>query len=645
MAGHTMDFFAYQDQARRKTGLLVLYFLLAVLLIVGAVHAAIVILLAGAGPEGTALARWRPDLLPAIAGATLAIIGLGTLYKIASLARGGEAVASLLGGRPIEPNTTQLDERRLLNVVEEMALASGTPVPRVFVLDGEPGINAFAAGFSTRHAVIGVTRGALARLTRDELQGVIAHEFSHILNGDMRLNLKLMGVLHGILLISLLGYWIFRAGLYSPGRGSSGSGRRRNSNPAVQALLGLALMAIGAIGVFFGKLIKSAVARQREFLADAASVQYTRNPAGLAGALKKIGGSTDGARLRSPHAEEASHLFFANGLRRSLLNLMATHPPLDERIRRIDPLFDGTFRVPALRPPGPDEATLAAGLAVPGPDTGRSDAVRLQPRETLGRIGRPQADALERVMAMRRALPPVLAEAVREPDSAAAVLCSLLLDPEADLRAAQLHAVEREAGPDAAARAQALYPLAATLPAAARLPLAELAVLPLRGLPAARRNALRALFRSLIEADAGISLFEYMIERLVQRRLIGDGRPAAIRFYDLAPLAPEVGVLLSTLAYYGETQGAPAPRALAAGAARLRIPVSLLPPEACGLEAVDQALARLNGASPAVKKIVIEACLACAAADGHTTVAEAELLRAVADALECPLPPFAADAA
>ncbi|MDP2990208.1 MAG: M48 family metalloprotease, partial [Kiritimatiellota bacterium] len=263
-----MDFFEHQERAQRKTTLLVAYFLLAVVLIIAAIYAVFAYVFLPAPPPdaaGSALAIarnwWRADLLMWVAAITIGVISLGTLYKIIALSQGGETVARMLGARSVPSATTDLQERRLLNVVEEIALASGTPVPRVFVLDNENSVNAFAAGFSTRDAVIGVTNGCLTRLTRDELQGVIAHEFSHILNGDMRLNLRLMGLLNGILIIGIVGYWIFRIAT-STSRTAS-VGRKKGGSPIPFILVGLAVMAIGYIGVFFGKLIKSAVSRQR----------------------------------------------------------------------------------------------------------------------------------------------------------------------------------------------------------------------------------------------------------------------------------------------------------------------------------------------------------------------------------------------
>ena len=281
-----MDFFAQQDKTRRKTKLLVFYFALAVAALIVAVYFASLIIFTGAQAhyhrygEEPPFALWNPQLFLGVAAGVLAVILIGSGYKTMALAQGGSVVSEMMGGRLINPNTTDPDERRLRNVVEEMAIASGVPVPQVYVMDTEDGINAFAAGHKPGDATITVTRGCLKLLSRDELQGVIGHEFSHVLNGDMRLNLQLMGIIFGILCLAIIGRVLLQT--------ARGGGRGRGQNPL--PLLGLLLLVIGYIGVFFGRLIQAAVSRQREFLADASSVQFTRNPEGITGALKKIGG-------------------------------------------------------------------------------------------------------------------------------------------------------------------------------------------------------------------------------------------------------------------------------------------------------------------------------------------------------------------
>src|ERR1700722_10406702 len=426
-----MDFFQRQEIARRNTKLLEVYFVLAVIGIILTTYLAFAVFFGYLGlRHHDFLASsnygffWNPKLFLGVALGTLAVIIGGSAFKTSQLAGGGSVVAEMLGGRPISANTRDADERKLLNVVEEMAIASGTPVPQVYVLPEENGINAFAAGHSTSDMVICATRGCLKYLTRDELQGVVGHEFSHILNGDMRLNLRLMGLVFGILCIALMGRLLLNT------RG--GDSRDRNALP----LLGLGLLAIGGIGVFFGKLIKSAVSRQREFLADASSVQFTRNPAGLAGALQKVGAV--GSRIDDPNAEDASHFFFANGLTESFAGMFSTHPPLEDRIRALDPAWDGKFKSvdfralddqPPQRQTDPSRPVRPPQLA----DLldGNSGAPALNPvtgaltAGILLQAGAPTARHLDYAADWRSKLPETLSTAARDPMSAVALVYAL----------------------------------------------------------------------------------------------------------------------------------------------------------------------------------------------------------------------------
>jgi Zn-dependent protease with chaperone function len=325
-----MNFFEHQARARSRTRGLVLLFLLAVAVIVAAIVGIVAVMLAAAMQQPLALAaQQNADTLWMTALATLAVIGLASLYKSASLRAGGSAVAQALGGTRVPPDTQDRRLRRLRNVVEEMAIAAGTPVPEVYVLEHEAGINAFAAGWSPADAAVAVTRGTLEKLSRDELQGVIAHEFSHVLNGDMRLNIRLMGLLFGILVIAVIGREVLEAG--ARGRSSS-----KKEGGAI-VLIALAVMLIGYIGLFFGRLIKAGVSRSREYLADSSAVQFTRQTTGITGALKKIAGIDAGSRLQAAGKEEVAHMLFGDGV--GYFALFATHPPILDRIRRLDPRF------------------------------------------------------------------------------------------------------------------------------------------------------------------------------------------------------------------------------------------------------------------------------------------------------------------
>jgi Zn-dependent protease with chaperone function len=555
-------------------------------------------------------------------------------------------VAELLDGRPIDPNTTDPDERRVLNVVEEMAIASGTPVPPVYLLENEEGINAFAAGYTPSDAVIGVTRGCVQTLTRDELQGVIAHEFSHILNGDMRLNIRLMGVLYGILMISITGWLIFRFTAGGSSRRSNGD-KKEGNNPL--PLLGLALYVIGFVGVFFARLIKAAVSRQREYLADASAVQFTRNPPGIAGALKKIGASADGSRVRDAEAEEVSHMFFGEAL--GLSGLMATHPPLADRIHRIDPTFDGDFSAVELAPARSERLEASAS---PRHGTGRAPhprSMRFDPVRAITSIGTLGPENLAYASTLLASLPDPVTDAARDPSGACALVYALLLDQEDEsVRDAQLAHL---AGHEPAATADETRKLSAKvrqLGAEARLPVLELALPALHLLSPAQYEAFTANVDHLVEADRRIDLFEYALRRMLLRHLapqFGKFAPPKVVHVTVPPLVQPTAILLSALARADRSENSDPPRSFRSGIEALQWPlahVEILPPESSGLKAVDGALKVLEAAAPRLKKRVLEACAACIGANGLVTTEEGELLRAVADALDCPMPPLMAEA-
>ncbi|MDB6067223.1 MAG: htpX 1 [Pedosphaera sp.] len=643
-----MDFFERQESARRHTKLLEVYFALAVLSIILTTYLAVVAVLSFQGNrhhayEGDSISMqevlWNPKLLLGVSLGTLTFIFCGSAFKTMQLASGGSAVAELLGGRPVDANTNDPDERKLLNVVEEMAIASGTPVPQVYILPGEGGINAFAAGHSTRDMVVCATRGCVRRLNRDELQGVIGHEFSHILNGDMRLNLRLMGLVFGILCLALFGRILMN---------TRGDRDRRNPLP----IIGLALLVIGYTGVFFAKLIKSAISRQREFLADAASVQFTRNPAGLASALKKVGGA--GSRIDDPNAEDASHFFFANGMGEAFADSFSTHPPLEERIRALDPAWDGKFistdtaeeientkqKQAAMTRLGPSER-LDELLGGPKALAGVSSALSAA---ALMRAGSPTAKHLDYAADLRSKLPETLSAAAREPMGAVALIYALLLSREDAMRARQLAQLQTQADPAIYAETVRLSAEAAKLESRARLPLASLTMTALRRLSPPQYDVFTKNIQFVIESDEQIELFEYTLQKIVLRQLEPNFKPPKkpiIQFYVINPLVPDCAVLLSALAFAGQAEPTEVEKAFRLGAMKLGIPdLALTAPDACTLAQVDTALNRLNQTVPPIKKLVLNACAETVAADGVIQENEAELLRAIADTLDCPIPPI-----
>jgi hypothetical protein len=503
-------------------------------------------------------------------------------------------------------------------------------------MDGEDGINAFAAGFTAADAVISVTRGAATRLTRDELQGVIAHEFSHILNGDMRIDIRLMGLLHGILLIGMLGYFILRVSL------RTGGGSKKNGLPIVA--LGAGLAAIGFAGTFFGNLIKAAVSRQREFLADASAVQFTRHPDGLAGALKKIGGFVSGSAIENPNAPEASHMFLCRATSQ-FGALFSTHPPLEERIRRLDPSWDGSFpaSVPLLDAEAaspPVKAKAFAGGASP------SGAMTAGIANAVASVGQPGPAHLQYAAELIASLPPVLAESARDSYGARAVVCALLLDGQAKTRQRQLDYLQADPDRGLLAETLRLRPVVEQLPARMRLPLLEITLPALRALTAPQRDQFDRNVGAMVEADNTVDLFEWCLRRILLRGLEAESdgaERAGGRFRSPADIQTQGELLLSALAHAGTADAGSASAAFEEGRRTLGLTgAALRAPADCGVADLDKALTDLDDATPALKRQILNAAEACIRADRQITTAEAELLRAVSASISCPMPPIVA---
>lgn len=644
------DFFEHQDIARKKTGRLVFLFILAVIAIIVMVYLVIALALSGMASHSTSLGEkstsyiFSPVLLIAVAGGTILVVGLGSLYKISMLRGGGKVVAESLGGKLLHPNSTGRTEQRVLNVVEEMAIASGTPTPPVYLLENEEGINAFAAGFSPGDAVIGVTRGCAEQLTRDELQGVIAHEFSHILNGDMRLNIRLMGVLHGILMIGMIGYLVLRTSIYSGGMHSRRSDRGGGMAPILAIGAGLAI--VGFAGTFFGNLIKAAVSRQREFLADASSVQFTRNPQGIAGALKRIGGFAAGSDINNPNAPEASHMYFGKGISKGFNAMFATHPPLPERIRRIDPGWDGKFvkGKPTTKEWRAPQAATVAGFAPTAAGQAAAVEALRSAGPAIGRIGMPTDAHVQYASQLVQSIPEAIVAAAHEPYGARAVVYCLLINDQREPRELQMGQLAHHADPGVCREVRNLLPAVEKLDRKLRLPLIDMTLPALRELTASQYQAFRNNVDVLVAADQEIDLFEWTLQRVLMHHLdpqFTRTGPPRTQYYSLSRLQTTCEVLLSALAYIGHEDEAAARNAFALAAKRLPLMrIDMKPAGECGLDALNHALNVLATVAPRPKRDVVEACAACVAADREVTVEEAEVLRAIAASLDCPMPPL-----
>ena len=606
---------------------------------------------------------WQPELAMVIGVGTPVLVGLGSLFKLLQLSRGGGVlVAESLGGRPLTREGADRYERRALNVVEEMALASGTPVPPVYVMDEEDSINAFAAGYSESDAVIGLTRGTIESLTRDELQGVVAHEFSHILHGDMRLNIRLIGIVSGLLIIHGMGRVLLRV------RGRTRMRRsERGDNQAMLMLIGLVLWLVGGIGALFATLIKASVSRQREFLADASAVQYTRNPQGIADALKAIGGHSMGAAILHPGADEVSHMFFGSGVK----SFFATHPPLPERIQRIEPSWDGAFPKVEARTIDPDAkprrrpqvaeaqaAALLSGDGITPPAASLAHAVMaaggvegVEPlpsralTEAIEHLGTLTDAHVERARQLRRAIPEPLLELARTSYGARAVVYGFLIQENPSVAQGQRDYLAEHAETGMVAETARVLPLLKALPVESRLPLAEITLGALRTLSVSQLRAFAKHVSSLERMDDHTSLFEWLLRRLVERQIVNaSSRPKTFRAgrYKLRQLSENCSRVLSAQAYASHRDPEVVKSAFVAGAELLkgRVEIELLPRDRCRPEHLDIALLSLDQVLPKNKKELLVACCAIATEDGVVKPAEVELLRALAAALSCPMPPL-----
>jgi len=669
-----MDFFAQQAKVRRSSRTLVLLFVLAVLAIVVAVDLICAFVL------GVGL---RPGPLLGIAAAVVVVIGLCSLYRVASLAGGGAAVARSMNAVEVPADTADPQWKRLRNVIEEVAIASGVPVPDIYVMQDEPAINAFAAGYTPSDATICVTQGCLDKLNRDELQGVIAHEFSHVLNGDMRLNVRLIGLLFGIMAIGVVGRFLLWGSYFGGGR------RRRdgnNDNNGNLALAGMALLVVGAIGLFFGRLIQAAVARSRESLADASAVQFTRQTSGIAGALKKIAAITEGSALQAPRRDEVRHMLFGDAERRSWF---ATHPPILERIRALEPGFDpkeldainqqwlaGGGDPDSISPHAGRPEWLAAAHAfaavdgdadvsgpLPGfppapvntrtvPATGtalpaQGAARTLTAAGVLAQVGSPGSADYRAAGQLHARIPPAAAAAARDPRGAIAVLLALAISEHPDLKEQQLQTVAEAFDAASADATQRLTGELSDLHPMLRLPLAQLAFPALKRRPRPEIDRFVQTLYALIHADGRVDLDEFCLAKLVQSQVVAALDPTA-HFKPgtrkLTDARNELRDLAALLAHFGNDGDDSARRAFQAAMQEALPGTSVMyaVPEDWQA-ALDRALEALTQLAPEGKQLTVRALTRAIAADGKVTVAESELLRVVCADLGCPLPPLLSD--
>jgi Zn-dependent protease with chaperone function len=631
-----VNFFEYQEQARRQSRWLIFLFILAVITIIVVIDLAMLIAFGVMDAEQQQVLFSTQTLqanLPTLIGGALvtaAVIAIASLFKTAALRSGGGKVARELGGVLVEADARDPLRRRLYNVVEEIALASGIAVPEIYVLEQESGINAFAAGFTPADAAVAVTRGALEKLSRSELQGVIAHEFSHIFNGDMRLNIRLMGALFGILMLSLIGRRVLHGSYYV--------GRSKNSNGGAIMLVAIAVMLVGYIGLFFGRWIKSAVSRQREYLADASAVQFTRDPDGIAGALKKISVYSDASYL-NVESEEVSHMLFGNGEK---MSMFSTHPPLNERIQRIDKSFrpeDLVQLAKSIQRKGQAEAEQAAREQE---KTRQSKAGLFDADSLVDQIGHPDFSRILMAAALAASIPEEINQAAHSNQWATEVLFYCLLDRDSETREQQLLIVAQNMGGDSEARVRGLLMAAPELAREQRLPLLEISIPELKRRPPDHVSNVLATVRALSDADGQTDVFEYLMAKIIAQHLWESMNPQRVRLSGKKHLGQVIDKALdviAVLAKHGHENTTDMENAYRAGSELLGADSTVIKPAIENWnEVLDVALPELDQLKPTDKEKLVKALIATVMADDRVAVAEMELLRVVCSVIHVPLP-------
>jgi len=635
-----VNFFQHQDRARRQSRTLILVFILAVLAIVAAIDVLLLTVAGVTSHEPGAPLMTPAELLqanlPLLSGgavATIAVIGVASLFKVATLRSGGGQVARQLGGVLVESDTQDPLRRRLRNVVEEIALASGVPVPEIYVLERESGINAFASGYAPADAAVAVTRGTLEKLSRSELQGVIAHEFSHILNGDMRLNIRLMGALFGILLLALIGRRVLMHAHFA--RSS------RDRNGAAVVLVAFGLMAVGYVGLFFGRWIKAAVSRQREYLADASAVQFTRDPDGIGGALKKIAVYTDGSYLDAD-TEEVSHMLFGDGRR---MLLFSTHPPLNERISRVDPNFrpeELNALAKSILREQKRERDESARRRAAAEGAGQAARGAFDAGSLIDQIGNPDWQRLLMAAVVAASVPDRIRQAARSTEWAPEVMFLTLLDADPEIREGQLLTIAQKMGGESESQVRALAKAGGLPSPEQRLPLLEMAFTALKRRPPDFMARMLETVKALAAADGRMDVFEFLLARTISQQLWEAHNPERVRTsgrLTLEACRDDTLRLMAVLARRGQQEESAALAAFQAGCAALNLEsVTAMPGTADWVAVLDATLPKLDRLNPAGKERLVRALVDVLTHDGKMVPAELELLRAACMLIHVPLP-------
>jgi Zn-dependent protease with chaperone function len=590
-----MNFFEQQDRSRQATKILIGLFIAAVVFTGICVYFAVMLTIGVKMNAGKNFNLWDIRIFCSTIILTGLIMGGVSWSKINQLQAGGAIIAADLGGTRVFPEIATSEEQQLLNIIEEMAIAATMAIPPVYILQNELGINSFAAGFTINNAVIGVTRGCLDRLNRDELQGVIAHEFSHILNGDMAMNIRLTGMLQGILSLQLVGRIL----------GCVASG----SNNPIQSLASF-LQIIGCSGFVSGRLIQSAICQQRELLADASAVQFTRNADAIASAMAKI--DDFGSFLSSPYAETNNHMFFAPAIDfkfRFLDSMFSAHPPFAQRTQ----IVQGTGKKLGTK-------IVVNGQTVP----------TFNPIISQTKIDDSNLDVDTATVQIDTATP------IGEYGTLA-YLYALLLDQ--DRTAAQLTYLAQLEEPAVIEQIEQMKSVVEVIPPHQRLTNLDRQVTKIRDTVHAPR-LLKCAYGmvDLLPADNWQTTLVYLV---LNHRLAPTNGTSAEIYQSIEDVWPEMLNILGTLARLTNTK--PQDIEYSFEASLMRLPAShsrsAKLPAAITWRELQTDLAKIAVSTPKIKQALIAACLEILNQQRYLPVDGADLMRSIAILLDCPIPP------
>ena len=683
----TTQFFERQETQRKYTGWLVGAFVAAMLLVVLVINLVVIF---GLGASPAEVWRHEPSVVVWITVIALGTMLIASWHRSSQMREGGPAVARALGGVQVNANDGDLKRQRLVNIVEEMAIAARIRKPQVFVLPDEAGINAFAAGYSPDEAAVAVTQGALDAFDRDQLQAVIGHEFSHILNGDMKINMRLTAWIFGLCVIADV------ARRFMNKRGGGKSAARIK-------LIAFGVFLAGSAGAFAGRLLQAAVSRRREHLADASAVQFTRNPQALQSAFIVMAASASGTRLEHEHAIGVSHMFFAGSspawITKFNASWFATHPPLEERVRAIDarvtPLkfrslvseerrkivartAAATAAAPAAEPTAEGDVASesskalqfspVAAMAAPLPATAsraRAPAGAAAAPATSSADGDMHLTLEKPILAETlptgvrmvagRALPPdVLRNRLSQDQQAAignfvarvessgiavqATFVATMLASEPAKWRTQLTRLAPLLGIELFKETQAQVARVGELAPSSRLPLLVDLFSLLDNMQPADRKRLRAIARAFAPTVATGDMLRFSLTRMIEKRLAkAKDEAAPVPLHEQAPMVCELYAALAQCRFGAGKQGQNAYRA---GLMGMLPPTKWAPYSEQPITpvALDAALAAVAQIHPTGRRSLSEGMARVIAVGGRLTVPQVDLLRGICMVVDCPVP-------